>query len=172
MKADPAMLGNSGYDRQPLDQYHTPKWCTEALLSQVLLRGPVWELAAGRGDIVGADLGCASAQRLDFLVARSLPGGTVTIATNPPFNRIERFIWHALALTRDCGGAVAMLARNEFDCAAGRKHLFDRYPFTMKVVLTKRPRWSEMNIASPRHNFSWFYWSWRHPGPAVLRYAP
>jgi hypothetical protein len=49
---DPAMLGVSGYDRQPHDQYFTPAWCSAALLSKVRLRGGVWEPAAGRGDMV------------------------------------------------------------------------------------------------------------------------
>jgi hypothetical protein len=136
------MLGASGFDRQPLDQYFTPTWCTEALLSQVRLRGSIWESAAGRGDIVttleqagrrvvesdivGADLDCTGAERIDFLTAKSKPDGVATIVTYPPFDRIERFIRRALTLTRQRQGMVAMLARHEFDCAGGRKHLFDR----------------------------------------------
>jgi hypothetical protein len=42
----------------------------------------------------------------------------------------------------------------------------------MKVTLTRRPRWFAEDIASPRHNFSWFIWDWNHTGDAVLRYAP
>jgi hypothetical protein len=181
------MLGNSGFDRQPLEQYFTPAWCTEALLSQARLRGAIWEPAAGRGDIVsvlegagysvvatdivGADLGCAGAERIDFLTAKSMPDGVISVVTNPPYDQIKRFIDHALSLTRDCQGMVAMIARHEFDCAGGRKHLFDRSPFAMKVVLTKRPKWSEMDKASPRHPF-WLVWDWRHTGPATLWYAP
>jgi hypothetical protein len=182
------MLGNSGFDRQPLGQYFTPTWCTEALLSQVQLRGAIWEPAAGRGDmvsvlegaghrviasdIVGADLGCIGAEPIDFLAATSLLDGVTSVVTNPPYDQIKRFIEHALSLTRDRQGMVAMLARCEFDSAAGRKHLFDRSPFITKVVLTKRPKWSDMDIASPRHNFAWFVWDWHHTGPATLRYAP
>jgi hypothetical protein len=36
-----------------------------------------------------------------------------------------------------------MLGRHEYDCAAGRKDLFAGPPFARKIVLTKRPRWSE-----------------------------
>jgi hypothetical protein len=44
----------------------------------------------------------------------------------------------------------------------------------MKVVLTKRPRWSTDDKASPRHNFAWFVWDWSNPnGPeAILRHGP
>jgi hypothetical protein len=42
----------------------------------------------------------------------------------------------------------------------------------VKVVLTKRPNWSEIDITSPRHNFAWYIWNWQHTGAATLRYAP
>jgi hypothetical protein len=91
--------------------------------------------------------------------------------SNPLVNQIEVFIRHALKLVCAADGMVAMLVRNEFDCAGGRKGLFNKPPFAMKVVLTRRPSWSDMNVASPRHNFSWFIWDWKHAGPGVLRYA-
>ena len=50
-RPDPAMLGNSGYERILNDAYYTERWVTETLLSQVRFRGAVWEPAAGRGDI-------------------------------------------------------------------------------------------------------------------------
>jgi hypothetical protein len=181
VSADPAMLGTSGYARRERDAYYTPSWVTRALVSKIYFQGGIWEPAAGRGDLsaVLRDAGyrviesdIAWSQPVDFLLQQSLPGNVGSIVTNPPFDRIEAFIRHALELARPVDGMVAMLARNEFDCAVGRKDLFDRPPFAMKVVLTKRPRWSELNIASPRHNFSWFVWDWQHTDDAVLRYAP
>lgn len=50
--SDKAMLGSSGYKRRHGDLYATEPWVTRALLSRVRFRGPVWEPAAGRGDMV------------------------------------------------------------------------------------------------------------------------
>ena len=180
-RLDPAMLGTSGYERRQRDSYYTQAWVTEALVSQVELRNTLWEPAAGRGDMTAVlrDAGyrvtesdIAWSESFDFMRQQSLPGGVRSIVTNPPVNQIEVFIRHALKLVCAADGLVAMLARNEFDCAGGLKDLFNKPPFAMKVVLTRRPSWSDMNIASPRHNFSWFIWDWKHAGPGVLRYAP
>ena len=179
MSADRAMLGTSGYARRERDAYPTPLWVTEALInSQVEFRGDIWEPAAGAGDmasilrwfyrVVATDIGWADST--DFLQQQSLPDGVKSIVTNPPFDRIDAFIRHALELTRPPRGMVAMLGRHELDCAAGRRDP----PFAVKIVLTRRPRWVARHPgdSSPRHNFSWFVWDWEHAGPSVLRYAP
>jgi len=189
-RCDPAMLGTSGYDRKPADRYYTiESWITEALLARIQLRGAVWECAAGAGhmlgvleaaghrmvasDIAGTGLGCAAAIAQDFLAARSLPAGVESIVTNPPYHKQapKKFIDHALRLTREREGIVAMLCRHEYDAAAGRRYLFDRPPFRQKLVLTKRPLWIEgRQKAGPRFPFSWYVWDWRWAGPAQLSY--
>jgi predicted RNA methylase len=127
-------------------------------------------------DIEGDARGCAAAEKLDFLTAAALPEGVLSIVTNPPFgtkrNQLaEAFMRKALELTEPVGGMVAMLARNEFDSARTRQDLF-RPPYARKIVLTKRPRWSAEDIATPRHNFAWYCWDWRHVGPSQIVYAP
>jgi hypothetical protein len=194
LNRDPAMLGTSGFVRRRLDAYFTPAWVTEALLSKVDLPSHVvWEPAAGRGDmvavlkragflvyatdIIGPDLGCIEATKRDFLEA-DIDWSADSIITNPPFDQIEPFIRKALELTRPgqhrvgSGGLVAILARHEFDCAAGRNDLFTRSPFARKVVLTKRPKWVEVHTASPRFTYAWFVWDWRHRGEPTVTYAP
>ena len=115
--------------------------------------------------------------------------GYETIITNPPFSDAERFVRHALHLMEPVGGIVCMLLRNEWDSAASRTTLFTDKPFRAKLVLTFRPRWDwwetdkplagadislGVNLApkkpkvSPRHNFSWYVWDWRHTGPPTL----
>jgi hypothetical protein len=185
---DPAMLGTSGYARLTGDDYFTPAWVTAALLSNMRFCGAIWGPAAGRGDMVavlraagylviasdisGPELGCSDAAEIDFLAAQSMPVGALSIVTNPLYEFAEEFIRQALRLTEPAAGAVAMLGRHEYDCAAGRRDLFAGPPFARKIVLTKRPELSESNIASPRHNFAWFIWDWRHCGSATLTYAP
>ena len=75
----------------------------------------------------------------------------------------------ALSLTRNSGGKVAMLLRNEFDCAAARKKVFG-FPFDMKIVLQKRPRWIDGSTGSPRHNYAWYIWDWKTTRDPVIRY--
>lgn len=176
------MFGESGYERNALDAYWTPEWCTKELLEQFSFRGRVWEPACGRGDICRvlssysymvaatdiADHGHHD-RLADFFKCSIVPRDVQSIVTNPPYSDAVRFIVHALQLTRPVDGQVAMLLRNEFDCAGTRSELFDT-PFAAKLVLTKRPKWSDSDVASPRHNFAWFVWDWRHQGTAKIVY--
>jgi hypothetical protein len=111
----------------------------------------------------------------DFLACRSLPPGVRSIVTNPPYALAEQFLRRALDLTRPAKGMVAMLFRNEYDSASGRRDLFERPPFAAKLVLTRRPRWVDalqQNSASPRHDFAWYLWDHYHSGPATIGWLP
>jgi hypothetical protein len=186
-----AMLGEAGFQRVEGDRYFTEPWVTRALLDRVRFRGLIWEPACGRGDmadvlvekgykvmcsdIAGASLGCVGAAEADFLTHGSPGDGTFSIVTNPPYNRAEAFIRKALDLTTRASGMVAMLLRNEYDCASSRRDLFERESFFGKFVLTKRPRWVDglaQHSASPRHNFAWYVWDHHRAGPAVIRWLP
>jgi hypothetical protein len=60
-----------------------------------------------------------------------------------------------------------------YDCAASRRYLFEQQPFAMKLILTKRPKWKDADhTASPRHNFAWYLWDYRHSGAPVLGWLP
>ena len=182
------MLGESGYARRAHDAYFTEPWCTRALIDAVAFPTPIWEPACGDGAIskeliaaYGADA-VVSSDIKDYGWPCGLqsffdppdpdPQRCRAIVTNPPYDQAEAFIRRALELTRPCGGKVAMLLRHEFDCASGRQDLFDAPPFALRIVLTRRPRWSDSDKASPRHNFAWYVWDWAHKGPAVLKYRP
>ena len=194
--SDRAMVGVSGYDRRADDRYWTHPRVTETLLARLRLPpGVVWEPASGRGDIVvvlrrcgyetiGTDVRAYSDVLvddigiMDFLDAATLPAGVSTILTNPPFKKvlIRRFIEHSLALMEPSRGMVVMLLRNEWDSASTRRGLFQHEAFAGKFVLTWRPRWDwwerEKPKASPRHNYSWFVWNWRHKGRPTISYLP
>jgi hypothetical protein len=194
-RIDKAMLGDSGFQRVPLDQYFTEPWVTQALLDAVKFRGVIWEPASGRGDmvrvieaagysviasdIIGDVLGFTPAHRHDFfspVLSRGInPYRPFSIVTNPPYKLAERFLRHALALTEPVGGQIAMLFRNEYDCAATRRDLFERPSFAAKLVLTRRPRWLDakaQHSASPRHNFAWYLWDHWHSSPARIEWIP
>lgn len=188
---DPAMFGQLDYGRRHAEAYFTEPWITKELCKHVDLRGPIWEPACGRGDmtkelcaqgyyVFASDLYdhgfVDDTYQIDFLDQRRVHFSCQSIVTNPPFlnGMAERFVRHALGLMNHPQGMVCMLLRHEFDCAAGRVDLFTEWPFRIKLVLTRRPRWDwwerEKPQASPRHNFAWFIWDFEHKGPPELRY--
>lgn len=192
-RADPSMLGNGAFERVEYDRYWTEHWVTKALLDRIQFRGWIWEPACGRGDMVkvliqagytvimtdiaGADLGCQGAIKHNFLSDGALlnPPNEFSIITNPPYVLAEKFIREALRLTKPDGGMVAMLMRNEYDCAATRRYLFEQPAFRAKLVLTRRPKWIDalaQHSASPRHNFAFYVWDHRHSGPAEIAWIP
>lgn len=193
---DPAMSGQLQYDRVDGDFYPTPPEYLDCLAHFVDLSGlGVWEPACGEGHlskrlsmlahaVLSSDLfdrGFGTGG-IDFLKSTKLPqilpmnGGRPAIITNPPYgDEAEQFVRHALELTKDTGGLVAMFLRNEWDCSGrDRADLFEGHPaYAMKIVVTKRPRWFEKKKGdkSPRHNFSWFVWDWsKAPGDPAIRY--
>lgn len=189
-KKDAAMLGDSGYERIEADHYCTPAENVNCLLQHVSIHESVWECAAGKGNISERmiefghkvwnsdiiDYGYDKDFRLgSFLDIHELPDPSIrAIITNPPYigDMPEQFIRHALKLMQPVKGQVAMFLRNEYDCSKGRMDLFGLPPFHKKIVVTKRPRWVEGSTGSPRHNYSWFVWDWRHKaGAAGIAYS-
>src|ERR1700674_2233715 len=108
--------------RAPFEFYPTPPEGIRALLSVEKFDGSIWEPACGDGAIAReltaagytvvatdiTDYGFGTAG-IDFLKERRTPAKH--IVTNPPYGRglADRFIGHALKLTRESGGSVAML---------------------------------------------------------------
>ena len=177
---------HSEYELVPGDSYYTPAWVTEALLSVEEFPEPVWEPACGAGymgEVLSRRLAMAGetdiwqGARYDFL-AFSVPySGAKSIVTNPPYSNglAEKFVRHALSLTRLHAGKVAMLLPHAWDTAKGRRDLFETHPaFKAKYTLTKRIRWEnlEQKANGPSSNHAWFVWDWRHSGPATLGYLP
>jgi hypothetical protein len=182
------MLGNSGYERPPLDAYWTEPWVTEWLLDAVDLGDRiVWESACGTGTMARvllereyvvlatdlADYGYLGLTGLcDFFAVDEVDPAIGAIVTNPPYSHAEVFIRHGLRLMAQVQGMVCMLLRNEYDCAASRRDLFNGFPFAAKYVLTRRPRWATEHKASPRHNYAWYVWDHTHVGAPTFRLLP
>lgn len=172
------MYGESGYERRIADAYWTPAWCVDVLLRHMTPRGHVWEPACGIGNICEALVACghrATATDLndwgygtpgrDFFTTEHLASA---IITNPPYDISDKFVARAIDLMQPVGGQVAMLLRNEWDSAASRAKLLHR--LSLKLVLMKRPKWSEDDRASPRHNFAWFIWDFGSAEPARIKW--
>jgi len=176
-RKDPAMI-SSGYERDPSDFYPTPSWCTEALLRNYPFNKDhtIWEPACGQGhiskvleshgfDVRSTDLNETGfgISGMDFLTSGLSPRA---IITNPPYKNNLAYIFakHAVEITEEHKGIVAMFMRTDWGCAATRAPLTQHPAFAMKLEMTKRPRWIEDSVGSPRHNFSWFCWDWRTVG--------
>lgn len=185
---DSSMLGDSGFERNEADFYPTPPENVDVLLRYMSPIGSyIWEPACGDGAISKRlmdrgfetwssdlhDYGFGT-PGMDFLAQTKAPRDDIRcIVTNPPYADLaEKFARHAIKLMEPVKGQVAMFLRNEFDCGKGRMDLFGLPPFAAKIVVTKRPRWIEGSTGSPRHNYAWFIWDWRHiKGPAAVFYA-
>jgi len=189
-----ASHGEAGYERRPLDAYFTEPWVTRALIAAVDFRLPgypeavIWEPACGDGRMAKpllaagyrvhasdiADWGYGK-PGVDFLHGPFL-SGIGAVVTNPPFDQAVAFIERALEATQVLCGKVAILQRHEFDAPAKNHPLFnghpDEGPFAAKLILHKRPRWSDEDKASPRFPYAWYIFDWRHQGPPILRYLP
>lgn len=187
-RKDAAMLGESGYERIEAELYQTPPENVDVLLEFFQpITTPVWEPACGEGYIskrlmaLGYETWSSDLHdygwgtpNTDFLKCDRIPNPNIrTIITNPPYidGLAEEFVRHALKLTETVKGQVAMFLRNEFDCGKGRMDLFNKPPYHAKIIVTKRPRWIAGSTGSPRHNYAWFVWDWRHVrGPGAAYY--
>jgi len=143
----------------------------------------IWEPAAGNDKIVNVlktkfpVVGTDIVRGNDFFVEPKMLDITNSIITNPPYKNslAQRFAEHALALTMERNGFVAMLLRTDFDHAKNRRHLFrDCYAFMGKVVLLKRIVWfvedNGKPKASPSENHAWFLWDWENTDAPTIRY--
>ena len=171
MDGEAVSVRHSEYELLPGDCYYTPAWVTEALLDVEAFKEPIWEPACGadhmldvfwgRGmDASGSDLDT----NCDFL--SEMQGlGHRSIITNPPYSNglAERFVRHALDLTKPVNGKVAMLLPLAWDSAKTRRDLFADHPaFKAKYTLTQRIRWEnlEQKKNGPSQNHAWFVWEW------------
>ncbi len=136
---DPQLFA-SGYERNRLDRYWTHPWMVGELMRHVGREffGPVWECAAGRGDISQAikdhhkmvystdvdisefDRSIGPCHEKSFLDEKEVPviGGNRScraIVTNPPYNSPRRgladdFIRHGLGFFDQYGSGVDFMA--------------------------------------------------------------
>ncbi len=172
-KDNDPQLYSSGYERNRLDRYWTHPWMTDELFKvRAISRGmigPVWECAAGRGDMSRAivangqdvystdidmsefDTTIGPGHERSFLDESGLP--TVndipcrSIITNPPYNEPWRgisndFIRHGLSFFNVGAVFMAMLMRSEYKSGKTRRDMFGECPhYFGELVLTTRPRW-------------------------------
>jgi hypothetical protein len=166
------------WDRVKNDAYFTidAYWIIPALLSKVPIEGPILEPAAGMGhmvfelrcaglEVVATDLHAYEEPLVADIAVRDLRSidtlrGFKWLVTNLPYRQQDTLGAHLVELGVRDGCSVALLTRAEWITARARDRLIHSNPnFAGVVHLTSRPRWSEIRVASPRHNFIWAVWS-------------
>jgi hypothetical protein len=196
------------YWTQPwITQWLMAELCANEWVYGTPVNGTVWEPACGQGHIskvlAAAGLDVLSTDIFDhgwggmhgiqnFLDVEEVDPAIRVVFTNPPYDTsqdegfpavtAEAFVRHALKLMKPVKGAVIMLLRNEFDCASGRADLFSDPPYAAKLVLTRRPTWTDPSMPvnidpktgapkknGPRHNYAWFFWDWTWDSAALTR---
>ena len=159
------------------DYYPTPPAATRALLAAESFPGSIWEPACGEGhiakvladaghDVVATDLvdyGFGEPGR-DFLAERACLA--THIITNPPYGRGlgDAFCRHAIALTAQTGGKVAMLLPVQSLCHPLRHPFFEKYPPAVIYALDECHCWPYGDPARAtrsllQQRYCWMVWS-------------
>lgn len=176
----------SGYQRTDHDFYATPAWVTAALLKHVTLRGPVWEPCCGDGAMARvieadghavhatdlSDFGFGQAG-LDFFSCEQFPEGCQAMVTNPPYGdggvnqratnvskSMLRFVQHAIQLTEQTNGQLALLVRFQWMAGKRASELITSGPLDTVVALTKRITWFDRGKETNQgqHHHAWLFW--------------
>lgn len=168
-------------NREKDDFYPTWPGATAALLSVETFDGPIWECAAGEGDMsnVLSDAGYEvistdlvdrgfGEPRIDFLMEWTARAPNVV--TNPPFVLAREFVDKALSLTT---GKVAMFLRLAFLEGLKRGEWLPTTPLARVWIMSRRVpmqrgRISELGDGHGVIAFAWFVWDHAHTGPATL----
>jgi hypothetical protein len=149
---------NSGYARVPLDLYVTPQWVFDALY-----RVEPWARD-------GFDCSPINAP-FDFLATTE---DLDNVCSNPPYKLATKFTEHALRLTKNRQGKVALLLPMQVDAAHGRRHLYEHGShLRCRYLLTKRIQWANLpqtNRSSSNH--VWMVWDWKWWGPPIMGWLP
>lgn len=162
--------------RAPFEFYPTPPEGIRALLSVERFDGTIWEPACGDGaiarelvtagyEVISTDLADHGygTPGIDFL--KETTPRAKHIVTNPPYGRglADRFVGHALKLTRQTGGSVAMLLNLASLAHPSRHAKFINTPPAAIYALDNLVCWPNGNPREARrstheHRYCWMIW--------------
>ena len=165
------------------DCYSTPPVAVEALLRVEDLPFQVWEPAAGHGPIVttlreaGHRVVASDVLHYDFeldfeadfLSVKKAPPGVEAICTNPPYQIVNQFTRHALALVP----RVYLLLRLSFLASVSRTDILEErglarvHVFRNRLPALHRDGWVGNRVSNPI-DYAWLFWDRGHVGPAIF----
>lgn len=143
---------NSGFERVQGDTYVTPQWVWDALHYVEPWSKQAWDCCPENADF-------------DILARVDTPR---LIASNTPYGRLgPKIVRHILSL--DHVDKAAFLFPADWDCAKGRKDLFESPPFKCKYVLTERICWANLpKTGMPSANHAWYVFDKHYIGPGMM----
>lgn len=172
--------------RAAYEFYPTPPEATRALLSAKTFDGSIWEPACGEGhiskelvaagyDVVSTDLveyGYGEAKRDFLLETQPL---AKNIITNPPYGRglADAFAKHAIELTRETGGSVAMLMNLSGLCHPLRHDFWIKHPPAVIYALDQCTCWpygdpARATTGIAKQRYCWIVW--KHDGQGLTEF--
>jgi hypothetical protein len=174
--------GNSRINKDdPLDYYATEPKAVELLLEQENFTDTVWECACGKGhivtalaehghwvistDIVDRGFGCVK----DFFDHKDPI--RIDIITNPPYNKAQEFVEHALEIAQD-GVKVAMFLKLTFLEGQKRRELFKKSPPRTVYVSSSRLQCGKNGdfSGSSAVAYAWFVWEKGYKGETTIKW--
>ncbi|MGH1419924.1 MAG: hypothetical protein ACRBCJ_13795 [Hyphomicrobiaceae bacterium] len=168
--------------------YPTPPKATRALLAAHTFDSDIWEPACGQGHIAKVfeaegfrvtstglvDHGYGQPGR-DFL-AETKPLAK-NIITNPPYGRgfADAFCKHAIHITRQTGGSVAMLVAVQSLCHPTRTPFFHNHPPTVIYALDECTCWPNgipvsRDRAIAKQRYCWLVWDFSRQEPTLFQW--
>lgn len=164
--------------RTGLDFWLTTSCLIGVLTSDVLAHLPagcIWEPAAGAGGLAnairsnGREVVATDIKDCDFL-KDDPPRYFAAIITNPPFNKLDAFVYRALEyLDAGVTQSVLLLMRSDHLNARRRSGALARA--TELRFCPWRPRWIPGTKTSPRWSFVWVTWRRDYRGPPTAVWA-
>lgn len=168
----------ANHPRRANDDYATPGYVVEELLKFMgsELSPRLCDPAPGAGQLVSAFKQAGYREVTgprDFLLEDWNGERDFDFLMNPPYGRQMKlavaFINKALTLSRPWRGKVVALMQFDFDCAGGRRYLFEHRAFAGKIVI---PRIEFFNDQEGSLVHAWFVWDHKHEGRPWIWYMP
>ena len=175
-------------NRAAYEFYPTPPEATRALLSAERFDGSIWEPACGTGwisrELIAAGYEVVSTDLVDYgygepgrdFLAERKPRAK-HIVTNPPYGRglADAFVKHALELTAETGGTVAMLVNLLSLCHPLRHDFYVGHPPAVIYALDECICWpygdpSQATTSIAKQRYCWLVWKHGHQGPTEFRW--
>jgi len=171
-------------NREALDFYATDKRAIEELLNREKFKTTVYEPACGQGHIgkvlkeygykvKATDIcyrGYGQEREVDFFTVKE---NTLDIVTNPPYFCADKFIKHALEISKS-GTKIAMLFRLAFLEGQKRYEMFKKYTPERVYVFSKRLSCAKNgNFHECKSNaiaFAWFIWEVGYTGRTEIKW--
>lgn len=174
------------WEREANDWYREQRWCSVRLFDDYAFNGVIYDPSCGKRNIVQAALDHGywaegtdlvnrdgNTNEFDFFAMKT---PIDNIVSNPPFEDIERYTLHALALARY---RVALIFPARRMAAAGG--WLERTPLKYQIYMTPRPSippgqvYEELEAqgkepSGGQQDFVWLLWDHAHRGDPVTKW--